>query len=40
MTKDGIQAAFKTLEDGKMRYRGVLVSQRYLMGKPVVEKMK
>lgn len=40
MTIDGIQAAFRKLEDGEMRYRGVLVSQRYLMGKPVVEKMK
>lgn len=27
MTKDGITEAFKTLEDGKMRYRGVLVAQ-------------
>jgi D-arabinose 1-dehydrogenase-like Zn-dependent alcohol dehydrogenase len=38
MTKDGIQAAFQILEQGKMRYRGVLVGQRHLMGKPVVEK--
>ncbi|CAL5865908.1 uncharacterized protein PFLUO_LOCUS114 [Penicillium psychrofluorescens] len=37
MTRDGIQAAFTTLEQGKMRYRGVLVGQRHLMGKPAVE---
>ncbi|RHZ72394.1 hypothetical protein CDV55_108412 [Aspergillus turcosus] len=39
MTKDGIQAAFQILEQGKMRYRGVIVGQRHLMGKPAVEKM-
>ncbi|OJJ45879.1 hypothetical protein ASPZODRAFT_69172 [Penicilliopsis zonata CBS 506.65] len=39
MTKDGIEAGFKVMEEGKMRYRGVLVSQRYLMGKPVVERL-
>ena len=27
LTKEGIDEAFKTLEDGKMRYRGVLVAQ-------------
>jgi len=27
MTKDGIEEAFQTLNDGKMRYRGVLVAQ-------------
>lgn len=27
MTSDGIQAAFRTLEEGKMRYRGVLVGE-------------
>ncbi|KAJ5115352.1 alcohol dehydrogenase [Penicillium alfredii] len=37
MTIDGIQAAFQTLDEGKMRYRGVLVGQRHLMGKPAVE---
>ena len=40
MTSDGINAAFKTLEDGNMRYRGVLVGQRHLMGKPAVEVKK
>lgn len=40
MTSDGIRAAFKTLEDGNMRYRGVLVGQRHLLGKPAVEVMK
>lgn len=37
MTIDGIQAAFKTMEEGRMRYRGVLVSQSYLMGNSAVE---
>jgi hypothetical protein len=40
MTRDGIQAAFTTLEQGKMRYRGVLVGQRHLMAKPAVEIQK
>jgi len=27
MTKEGVTECFKTLEEGKMRYRGVLVAQ-------------
>lgn len=38
LNKGGIEAAFKTLEEGRMRYRGVLVSEQKLTGKPVVEK--
>ncbi|GAD99997.1 alcohol dehydrogenase, putative [Paecilomyces variotii No. 5] len=38
LNKGGIEAAFKTLEEGRMRYRGVLVSQQNLTGKPIVEK--
>lgn len=38
LSKQGIEKAFQTLEDGRMRYRGVLVADRYLMTKPVAEK--
>ncbi|KAL1874189.1 hypothetical protein Plec18167_006126 [Paecilomyces lecythidis] len=39
LNKSGIELAFRTLEEGRMRYRGVLVSQQNLTGKPVVEKI-
>ncbi|KAL2004735.1 hypothetical protein VTN00DRAFT_3263 [Thermoascus crustaceus] len=38
LNKDGIESAFKVLEEGRMRYRGVLVSERHLTGRSVAEK--
>lgn len=38
LNKDGIQRAFQVLEEGRMRYRAVLVAERYLMTKPIAER--
>ncbi|KAL1961667.1 hypothetical protein VTN77DRAFT_1342 [Rasamsonia byssochlamydoides] len=40
LNKDGIQRAFQVLEEGRMRYRGVLVAERYLMTKPIAERQQ
>ncbi|KAI9931427.1 hypothetical protein ASPWEDRAFT_58172 [Aspergillus wentii DTO 134E9] len=39
MTKGGIEAAYQMMEEGRMRYRGVIVSERHLTGKSAVERM-